>query len=230
MTESTDRDIDAYIDGELDLAGRFAVERRLADDPKGAARLMRDLSNGTALRMLLREGQAPTKTIKAGSRRKRFALAAGLCLCAGLGAGVLFSRTPPGYVVDAAASHRAAQLRAAMASQVETPSLDEVEMRRALQMAAPRLPDDWRVTDAQLFPSQEGPAMLIAVVTPAGEHLSLFAVRERSRAPARPDAVRRGRQSVAYWSRGPVSYALIGDYDPGTVDSIAERLAGSWAS
>ena len=43
--------------------------------------------------------------------------------------------------------------------------------------------------------------------------------------PEHPDAVREGEQSVAYWRRGDMSYALTGDQEPGLMDATAEALA-----
>jgi anti-sigma factor RsiW len=89
----------------------------------------------------------------------------------------------------------------------------------------PQLPGDWRVTDVQLFPTDKAPALLMAVRTDEGRRMTIFAVREKSSAPERPDAVREGAQSVAYWRRGDMSYALTGDQEPGMMDETAEALA-----
>ncbi len=61
-----------------------------------------------------------------------------------------------------------------------------------------------------------------------GQTLSIFALRQKSDAPERPDAVREGPQSVAYWRRGDMSYALTGEADPHAIDKTAEALAKSW--
>jgi anti-sigma factor RsiW len=65
----------------------------------------------------------------------------------------------------------------------------------------------------------------MAVRTGEGRRMTIFAVHEKTRAPERPDAVREGAQSVAYWRRGEMSYALTGDQEPGKVDATAEALA-----
>ena len=53
MTEEpADHELHAYIDDELDDAGRFAVETHLAARPDLAARVMADLSTRTGLRLL----------------------------------------------------------------------------------------------------------------------------------------------------------------------------------
>jgi len=40
--------------------------------------------------------------------------------------------------------------------------------------------------------------------------------------------VRDGEQSVAYWRRGDLSYALTGEGEPEQIDATADALADSW--
>lgn len=229
----------AYVDDQLDAGRRFAVETHLADQPEQAARLMRDLSMKTALRLLTARDEplpagmaaaAATLCRPAGGFRWRraFPVAGGLALAAA--GAVLFLRpVPPDYVDMALASHRVALIRAQMISQVEAPALDYREIMASTRIDVPMLPADWQVTDVQLFPTDGAPALLISVRTQEGRHLSVFALRERSRAPETPDAVREGAQSVAYWRRGDMSYALTGDGEPDMLDDTAEHLNRSWS-
>ena len=81
------------------------------------------------------------------------------------------------------------------------------------------------MTDAQIFPTAEGPALQLMVNTPSDETMSIFAVRAPTEAPEEPTAVRHEGTSVAYWREGAMSYALTGDGEPEAVDSAAEDLA-----
>lgn len=231
----------AYIDGQLDPERGFAVECRLADNPAQAAWVMGELSRKSALRLLASDTRsAPASLLaqaaaldgrhgRAMGRRSIFGVTAGAAaaLVATL---FVVADQPPHYVDTAVNSHRIAMLRARMDSQVETPVFDMREIATHTDIALPRLPAEWRVTDVQLFPTPEGPALLIAIRDNRdGQRLSLFAINADSAAPRRPDAVREGAQSVAYWRREGMSYALTGDAEPVAIDARAERLVRDWS-
>ncbi|HEV7314119.1 anti-sigma factor [Sphingopyxis sp.] len=230
----SDQEIDAYVDGQLDTEGRFAVEDYLREHPDLAARVMGDLGTRSALQLLARDSEPLPRGIRdamrggspaAGSRWRRWAPAAGLS-ASGIAAMLLVTlQGPPGYVDDALTSHLVAGMRADMVSQLEAPKFDAREIRRATRISVPEVPADWKVTDVQLFPTERGPALVMALKTGEGDHLSLFAKRGREGAPERPDAVREGEHSVAYWRRGDMSYALVGDSGPAAIDARAETLA-----
>ncbi|WP_242127083.1 zf-HC2 domain-containing protein [Sphingobium sp. Sx8-8] len=232
----TDLEMDAYIDGELDPERRFAVETHLSRRPELAARVMGDLSTRSALRILSQDRRpvpahllaAARRLIPAQKSRWRRLMPAGLMtgsLAAALTLWVVGVHHPPAYVSYAVASHRIAMMRADMNSQIEAPRFDAREIAANTRIAMPQLPGDWRVTDVQLFPTDKAPALMVAVRTDDGQRMTIFAVRERTGAPERPDAVREGAQSVAYWRRGDMSYALTGDQEPGLMDETAEALA-----
>jgi anti-sigma factor RsiW len=232
----TNQEIDAYIDDELDVERRFAVETHLSHQPELAARVMGDLSTRSGLQLLSLDRRAlPAPMAALGERlatrpraRWRRLMPAGMTvtgLAAGIAAWLIASGEPPAYVRYAVASHHIAMLRAGMHSQIEAPRFDAREITLNTQIAMPELPNGWHVTDVQLFPTDRAPALLMAVRTDDGRRMTIFAVHERTRAPERPDAVREGGQSVAYWRRGEMSYALTGDQELGTVDATAEALA-----
>lgn len=240
MTETpADQELHAYVDNELDDLRRFAVESHLADHPELAAQVMGDMSARTGLRLLARRAEdAPGPLSNAAAALaspgvrpfwRRAAPVAGLGIAAALLLALVAKPTPPGYVDMAVASHRVAMMRARMVSQVEALALDHREILSRTHIDLPALPGDWHVTDVQLFPTGGSPALLVAVKTAAGKRLSIFATREKSDAPAIPDAVREGAESVAYWRRGDMSYALTGDDDPRAIDRTAEQLNRSWS-
>lgn len=229
-----EQEIDAYIDGQLDVEGRFAVEDYLRQHPDLAARVMGDLGKRSALQLLAGDDEpVPARLLDGvrsdsrlpGHRWRRWAPVAGLS-ASGIAAALLVMLPgPPDYVDDALTSHLVAGMRASMASQLEAPKFDAREIRRATKISVPQVPADWKVTDVQLFPTDRGPALVMALKTGDGDHLSLFAKRGRNGAPERPDAVREGAHSVAYWRRGDMSYALVGDSEPASIDASAEVLA-----
>lgn len=235
----TDLEIDAYIDGELDVERRFVLETQLARQPDLAARVMGDLSTRSALRMLGQMlGQdarpmpahledAADQLVRAPKNRWRRLIPAGVAtsaVAAALSVWMIGMDHPPAYVSYAVASHRIAMMRADMSSQIEAPRYDAKEIAANTRIAMPALPADWHVTDVQLFPTDKAPALLMAVKTDEGQRMTIFAVHEKTNAPQQPDAVREGAQSVAYWGRGDMSYALTGDQEPGTMDETAEAL------
>lgn len=238
--EPSEFDLHAYVDDQLDAGRRFAVEAHLADNPALAAYVMGELSTRTGLRLLGGNAvplppaiQQPTAAM--GERpsrpfwRRGAPLGAGVALVAALSALLLLPSGRPAYVDMAVASHRVAMMRAHMTSQLETVALDHGEILKRTRIDLPALPADWHVTDVQIFPTGSGPALLVAVRTVEGRTLSLFAMRERSDAPEIPDAVREGYESVAYWRRGDMSYALTGEGEPGIMDKAAEGLNRLWS-
>lgn len=225
----SDFELDAYVDGQLDLKRRLVVEDYLARHPDIAARVIGDMRAKSALQLLFgRSGESG-----AGTQRRKWR---GMPMFAAVSAGIavigamsfLALTAPPDYVSEAVASHRVAMMRAAMISQRENPDFDAREIVSATKIAMPSFPIGWRVTDVQVFPSDEGSALQVAVRSAAGVPLSIFAIRQRSRAPENPDAVREGVHSVAYWRGGDISYALTGEGEPNAIDATAEELNRFW--
>lgn len=242
----TEAEIQAYLDGELDLGRRLEVESHLAANPEAAHVFMQDLRLRTSLRLLAGEmEEAPSQMLAAASRLsarlgdappRSFRNLWGGRVMQGLAAAALLmivvlpgrdvQASPPDYVGDAIEAYRTGLLREAMVSQIETPRFDAREVQRNTRIRVPRLPAKWVVTDAQIFPSKEGPALQLMVRTPNAKKLSIFAVRAPSDAPAEPMALRHDGASVAYWREGDMSYALTGGDEPETLDTVAEGLAG----
>lgn len=235
--QPSELELHAYIDGQLDPARRFAIESQLMQDPERAAWVMGELSGRSALQLLADDPRpiAPAAVARAAQldrappRRlaRAGAIFGGLSLATAASLVLAWPAGPPGYVDYAVSSHRIAMMRANMPSQIEAPVLDAREIENSTSIDLPALPADWRVTDVQLFPTDEGPALLVAVTAGDGQRMSLFALKSRSDAPKRPNAVREGMQSVAYWRRNDMSYALTGDAEPGAMDARAETLVRS---
>lgn len=238
-------EIQAYMDDELDLRRRLAVEDYLAANPVAAQHLMAHLRMRTSLRLLagnmedtpaaMRDaavrlsGRLPSAAGRGlrdlfAARVVKGLAAASLLLIVGLPIRDV-TASPPDYVGDAVKAYRTGLLRAQMTSQVETPHIDTGEVQRRTQIRLPHLPSHWTVTDAQIFPSREGPALQVMVRTADEQKLSLFAVRADSDAPDQPTAMRHEGASVAYWREGDMSYAITGGETPESLDSVAEGIA-----
>lgn len=129
------------------------------------------------------------------------------------------------FIDEAAASHRAGILRQAMPSQVESTRLDAEDIRRSTGIILPTLPSAWRITDVQLFPTADSPAIAMSIITPAGEQLSFFADRAETPAEARPLLARRDGDIIAYWEAGDMAYALTGRAPAQRIMTLAAEIA-----
>lgn len=233
-----DMEIEAYLDGELDLARRLAVEDHLSHNPVLAAKAMADFRNRSALQLLTGADVTLSRSLastveKVRKERRSFWHRPALGLVA-IVAVALTSLTmlgrhkpPPAYIDLAVTSHRILADRISLAANNPISERAHV-LLLASRVAVPRLPADWRVTDIELLDAVAGPAMLIAVKTTEGHQLSILAIRERTSAPRDPDTVQNGSQSVAYWCKDDFSYALTGEGDPDQIDATADALADSW--
>jgi anti-sigma factor RsiW len=243
-----DADLDAYVDGELDVSRRIAVESYLSEHPATAAKVMADLSLRGELRLALAtDASAGRPQTREAARRLERGLAYGRVLhslqriaavavlvTAGWVAHNSFgafsatevsaSVPPPAFVDDAVAAYRTAQTRAEMASQPKEASYNPDDIRAATAIVMPTLPADWKVIDAEIYPSAFGPSVEVTVDAMGGR-LSLFAVRPGSFAVAKVDHRSLDGVQAAYWQIGEVAYALVADPAVNDLDGEAEQLS-----
>lgn len=229
-----DTDLNAYVDGQLDMPRRIAVEDHLARHPGIAAQVMADLRSRDELRLAfsdaltrprvaivdaarrLERGLARTRIL--GDLRRAAAVAA--LVAAGWFAHAQFGpprmgasvAATPAFVDDAASSYRAVLTRAAMhARHPRDARYDAGEIRAATAIALPELPHEWHVLDVEIIPSAQGPTVEMAIA--AGGHLgtlSLLAMRPGDFDVRSPTVADRGAEAVAYWQIGETAYALTG--------------------
>ena len=228
-----DADLNAYVDGQLDVPRRIAVEDHLARNPGMAAQVMADLRSRDELRLAFADPLArPRAEIVDAARRlerglararifvdlRRVAAVAAL-LAAGWFAHAQFgplstgaSAGTPAFVEDAAGSYHAALTRAAMhARHPNAARYDAGQVRAATAIALPELPREWRIVDVEIIPSAHGPSVEMAIE--AGGNLgtlSLFAVRPGGFDVLSPTVADKGSEAIAYWQIGETAYALIG--------------------
>lgn len=129
------------------------------------------------------------------------------------------------FLADAAASRRAGELRLGMASQIESAHFDPVEIRRSTGLVLPALPQGWRITDVQLFPTSDSPAIAMTLTTPDGQRYSLFADRAETPAEGQPILASQDGEPTAYWEKGDMAYALTGQGAATQVLQSAQHIA-----
>ena len=245
-----DTDLDAYVDGELDVARRIQVESYLSEHPAIAAKVMADLSIKGELRLALAgESAFGRPETRDAARRLERGLsygrifhsmqriaAIGILIAAGWVAHNSFgafsatevaaSVPAPDYVEDAVRAYQTAALRQSMPSQTST-IYDADDIRAATAIVMPELPGDWKVADVQIFPSEFGPSVEMAIEETNGKRLSLFAVRPGAFEVQPVSHLALEKTEAAYWQIGEVAYALIADDRSVNLDQAAERLARS---
>ncbi|MBB4066100.1 anti-sigma factor family protein [Gellertiella hungarica] len=243
MTEPepvAETDFDAYVDNQLDLAGRARVENHLAHNPAAAARVMADLHMRSALKLAFADPPATDRAETREAARRlgsalngqqmwsglRRAAAILLFVSAGWLANNAFnpfgprevnaSTHPPDFVSQAVDAHRTQEIRQGMASQKLAGTFDPEEIRSATGIVLPELPKGWRVAEAEVFPSSFGPSVEAVLVGEDSRRLSLFAVRPGHFAVEPVSATALGEAQAAWWQIGDVAYAVVSsDRDPG---------------
>ncbi len=245
----TEADLHAFIDGQLEAARRIEVEDHLANHPDVAAQVMADLRVRDLLRLAFADAPArrSLRLLEAARRLERsFAWrriglrvrqAAAIAFLIGLG-WVAHDRTgvfeigdteaaprPPAFVLDAQNAHETALLRARMASQVATPVYNAAEILDATGITLPALPTSWRVADVQVFPSQEGHSIEVAIEAPNAGRLSLFAARTSASGTIAPTLARSSANRTVYWQSGALAYALTGSAPEPVLKQAALKLS-----
>ncbi|WP_066558824.1 class I SAM-dependent methyltransferase [Croceicoccus bisphenolivorans] len=129
------------------------------------------------------------------------------------------------FVDEANASYSTSLIRQSMQSQVETEILDRAEIGRSLGILLPGIPNTWHVSDVQVFPSDGGNSVALALLTDRHERVLLYARRAETPAEAVPLAESRNNRTVAYWETGPFAYALAGELDSARILLLASDIA-----
>lgn len=252
MTEAeiiTGADLDAYVDNQLDAAGRLRIEQYLAGQPEAAARVMADLS----LRGTLKAAMAATDTSdertdtrEAARRltahlegRRNWTTARRVAAVVLLVSAGWFANSPigpfgarevnasvhvPPLVDLAIRAHAAEAVRSEMPAQPASTDYDPDAIRAKTAVVMPELPKDWRVADVEIFPSDYGPSVEVRMQTGEGLQLSLFAVRPGYFAvePVKDLAIDGGE--AAWWQIGDVAYAVVSTRPDVRISADAERL------
>jgi len=244
----TEADLLAYVDDQLDPARRIEVEEHLAHDPQAAARIMADLKDRDALRLLHAAPlPRPAEPLLVAAGRLERALGwqefglklrrvAAVVALIGLGwfahgqvgLGITDSEAspkPPAFVEDALHSHETSLLRARMVSQPEVEAYDPAEILAETGIRLPSLPEDWQVRDAQIFPSRYGHSIEIAIDAGDLGRVSLFAAQAPAFDVIAPMPARFDKATAVYWQTGELAYALTGTGSDKALERAALRLS-----
>jgi anti-sigma factor RsiW len=244
----TEDELHAYVDAQLDGARCVEVEEYLARNPALAARMMADMHARHLLRLAFqaRDERLSPETIEAARRLDRaFAwrrvslrlrsLAACVVL---VGAGWFAhshadvfrmgdAHARAGFIDDAARAHEVALIRSHMASQRSAAAYDPEEIRSATGISLPSLPADWRVIDAEIFPSSSGESVELVLEAGGLGRVWLFAASAPANADEIPLAAVRGPQTTTvYWQKEKSALALTGSASEAALKEAASRLGG----
>ena len=248
----TETDLHAFVDGQLEVTRRIEVEDYLAGHPEVAALVMADLRTRDALALAFGGGlpsRPPERVMEAARRLERglvwrrigLRLQRAAAVAFLIGAGWLAhaqvdlfeitdseaSPKPPGFVEDARHAHETALIRARMVSQHERPDYDPAEIRAQTGIAVPTLPADWRVIDAQVFPSRLGHSVELILEADALGRMSLFAARSPSFGVIAPTLAHSATGTSAYWQSGEHVYALTGSAPGAAIERAVASLNAS---
>lgn len=255
MDPITEADLNAYIDGQLDLGRRIEVEEHLAARPEVAARVMADLHTRDALCAAfgsvqdgaVRVGPTPERLAAAARRLDRsltwrrigarLQRAAVIAMLVGTGwllhnetgdfgvQNTIASTHSPAFVEEALQARQAALVRARVTSQRPTPAYDRREVEAATGIALPVLPSDWRVDDMQIFPARSGAGVEVEIDAGSLGKVALFATRSPDSAAHAPAIVRSPEAVTVYWTAGRGAYALSGSGSEPDLGRAAATLA-----
>ena len=246
----TEVDLQAYMDGQLDDARRIEVKDYLARNPEAAAEVMASLRTTEALRLHAQHQGEPSgrlvesaKRLEQGLTRRsqqrgilRFAgvaaaIAAGWIVISTLHPFSLGNRseaaTTLAFVDDALDARRALSLRQRMASQIEAVTYDPAELRTETNLVMPVLPANWKVTDVQIYPWDEGYS--IAVTADAGDlgSVTLFAAPLLSRTAKGLHTTVVNGTTATFWQSNGLAYALVGNASESRLQEAAQVLLAS---
>ncbi|MBN9334453.1 anti-sigma factor [Devosia sp.] len=239
----TEQDLAYYVDDQLGAARRVEVEAYLAKTPEKAAGVMEDLRSTHELKLAMTDSAITAQPLTTKrARRLEGALLRRLFLhrlrpvfvvtfLVGAGAlvGNLAAQRPHdgemNYYMEAALqAHSISQLRAVMVSQPEAPEYDREELLSATAIVMPELPEQWDVTDVQVYPSCFGPSVEMAIDSADLGKVSLFAARPGYFSVLPPTVEQHGQSTLGHWQVGEIAYVLVSSSDEKTVRTIASTL------
>ncbi|MGE3292587.1 MAG: anti-sigma factor [Geminicoccaceae bacterium] len=242
----SDAELQAFIDGQLDMAGRIEVERRLQADPEAAAAAIEGLRLRDELRLFLSEdGGWPTPAGTVGRARElsrrlrarrsglrlRGAVAAALLIGAGWFAHAelgLFVDSVSASQVPAYATQAAVSFEALSAHEADAPApsrlLGPAAPRTGGAVPLPELLDDRATLVATQAVKWEGGTGLAALYrTGEGRLVSLFAAEAPAFDVVWPSGALVDGHPTVFWQSGPYAYALSGGMAEAELLDLAQR-------
>lgn len=227
-----DLDIAAFVNGQLDAPGRYAVAEYLAAHPKRAAEVMADLRLTEGLRLALGsvETEAPAALLATadrlgrglGQRHRRLwflPMAAAACMFAlgwssqawlSRGGDLTLARENRSLIEAALDAQDAVALRMSLGQDIGPLPRDAQEISARLGIALPHLPADWRIVAAQVVSTPERPGVALVIDTPDMGRIMLFSVIRTLDGPdAPPDVLTLDGRTLAYFEKGRAAYVLV---------------------
>lgn len=250
----TDAELQAYVDGQLDMAGRIEVERRLEAHPELAAEVMESLRLRDELRLFLAEGDwpAPPPTValarqltrrlswRAIGLRFRRGLAAAALLAAGWFAHaelgivveqVAAAHAPPPYAEGAAQAYEAARLELAAGGEPNHALLPLAAERAGGVVPVPTLPGDLAFLGSDLVEVEGRKGLLALYDAGRGRLVTLFATEADGFAVAGPQLAEAHGDPTVFWQLGHFAYALNGTLPEAELLAVARAATAMrpWA-
>jgi len=250
----TEAELHAYVDGQLDTAGRVEVEAHLQRHPEAAARVMAWLRLRDEVRLFLADDEArpaPPATVGLARRLERrlgwrsfgLGLRRGLAAACLVGAGGLahallggllgaplvgptVAASPvPAFVDEAAEADHAVRLELA-AGHAPYPALMPLAAPRTGGLVpVPTLRGGLRLLGSDLVPWDGGAAVLALYDAGGGRVVTLFAAEAETLEASPPRASPGPGPAAVYWRAGPFAYALSGDLPEADLLAIAREAA-----
>lgn len=245
----TEVDLQAYIDGQLDVPRRIEVETFLQAQPETAARIMEELRRRDELRLFLSDDSwappAPTVDLSRQLERRlawrsagltfRRAAAAMLLLVAGwfahdefdsLFVDVVAAAHPvPTFVEEAVEVYEVARLRLDAGLAPYPTVLPLTAHHGNGRMPIPALTDGVRLLGSDLVPWDGGPAVLVLYRDGLDHLVCLFAAEVENFNVASPQTAAVRGHATVYWQNGHFAYALSGDLPEADLLTLSRKLA-----
>jgi len=201
-----------YIDAQRQGFGlTFDADERSASD-RAATAIADFLTRSTAM---AKPPRAVTQRRIIKSQRFQRAAAMLLAITAGwMARDALGPLSPPAaaasFAEEAIAAHQATRIRAMMRSQPEVTDYDAAEIRKATGISMPALPATWKLTNVQVYPSDAGPMVQLALRTEVGEPITFVISRLHSAEKRRPALSSLQGEHIAYWEEDAQAYGIVG--------------------
>ncbi len=243
MSNITDSDLHAYVDGQLDDAQRIRVEAHLAHDGEAAESVRVWRKQNEALRRLYNPVlnlALPQRLLALRAPRRRwpyYALAAGaMGVSFGLGWISHGYETGRNAASVAALPRRAALAYAVYAPEVRHPvEVGADQQEHLVKWLSRRLGNDLKVpvltqqgfdlVGGRLLPAAKGPGAQFMYQDAKGQRITLY-VSHRDGEP-RDTAFRFSQEdkvAVFYWIDGNLGYALSGEMDRASLLAVATSV------
>lgn len=129
-----------------------------------------------------------------------------------------------GFVDEAIASYHTSLIRAEMHSQPEVVECNATEIELATGIRMPQMPAKWRLTDVQVYPSDMGPMVQLAIRTERNEMVSFVATRANTPAGSTPLLSRRQGEHVVFWEDRDQAYGIVGNIDAQRLLTLASDV------